>query len=194
VIAGATPRKRARWSTKSPLEGGTSSNPGGRQLRDNQENDARCLSGGLDESHQTRAAVVAIYLIWTTPKTCALRRGFLAHSVRDKPVDDEFIALLKQHNALLPDLTREVSTFFTETRRDSSDPFFLRESDRGDEPVAGTGTPASHANNKSAAYKPALPTAEKIEKAFPGGRCRDGTDSGGLCLPLRRLLRHMECR
>jgi N-acyl-D-aspartate/D-glutamate deacylase len=51
----------------------------------------------------------------------------LAHSVRDKPVDDELIAILKKHNAwqMAATLTREYSTFaFSKPSPMLTDPFF----------------------------------------------------------------------
>src|SRR5207248_2084594 len=51
----------------------------------------------------------------------------LAHSVRDKPVDDELIATMKKHGAwqLAATLTREYSTFaFAKPSPPLNDPFF----------------------------------------------------------------------
>src|SRR5260370_40191445 len=60
-----------------------------------------------------------------------LRSGadLLAHSVRDKDVDDEFIQLIKQRDIpYCPTLTRELSTFvYADTPSFFKDPFFLRE-------------------------------------------------------------------
>jgi len=55
----------------------------------------------------------------------------ITHSVRDREVDDEFLALLKQSgSAYCPTLMREVSTFVYESVPDFfADPFFLREVD-----------------------------------------------------------------
>jgi imidazolonepropionase-like amidohydrolase len=57
--------------------------------------------------------------------------GEITHSVRDRDVDDEFIALLKKSgSAYCPTLMREVSTFVYESTPDFfADPFFLREVD-----------------------------------------------------------------
>src|SRR5690606_11886051 len=54
---------------------------------------------------------------------------FIGHSVRDAPVDDELISLLRERRICLsPTLTREVSTFVYKSRPDFFDgPFFLRE-------------------------------------------------------------------
>jgi imidazolonepropionase-like amidohydrolase len=54
--------------------------------------------------------------------------GLLAHSVRDRPVDDAFIAeLLESGVCYVPTLTRELSTFVYQTRPEFfDDPFFQR--------------------------------------------------------------------
>jgi len=55
----------------------------------------------------------------------------LAHSIRDLPVDDELIALLKDRKVCVcPTLTRDLSVFVYGGEPDFfSDPFFLREAD-----------------------------------------------------------------
>jgi imidazolonepropionase-like amidohydrolase len=52
----------------------------------------------------------------------------LAHSVRDKPVDDELIASMKKHGAYqIATLTREASLFaFAKPNPMTDDPFFIR--------------------------------------------------------------------
>jgi imidazolonepropionase-like amidohydrolase len=53
----------------------------------------------------------------------------LAHSVRDKPVDDELIALMKKHGTwqMAATLTREASMFiYASTPPFADDPFFTR--------------------------------------------------------------------
>jgi imidazolonepropionase-like amidohydrolase len=57
--------------------------------------------------------------------------GFIAHSVRDKEVDQGAIAMFKKRDVCLcPTLTREVSTFVYESTPDFfQDPFFLRHAD-----------------------------------------------------------------
>ncbi|HEX2343598.1 MAG TPA: rhodanese-like domain-containing protein [Vicinamibacterales bacterium] len=80
--------------------------------------------------HGLRAAAHIFYL----EDAKALARAgvdMLAHSVRDKPVDDELIKLLKARDACVcPTLMREVSTFvYGSTPQFFSDPFFLRSAD-----------------------------------------------------------------
>jgi imidazolonepropionase-like amidohydrolase len=63
-----------------------------------------------------------------------LRAGadYIAHSVRDRDVNDEFIRLMKKRNVFYcPTLTRELSMFvYVETPLFFRDPFFLKEADR----------------------------------------------------------------
>ena len=76
---------------------------------------------------------LAAHLYYLEDAKSLLEEGvdFIAHSVRDKDVDDELIALLKEKNVCLcPTLTREVSTFVYEDVPDFfEDPFFLKDAD-----------------------------------------------------------------
>ena len=108
----------------------------------------------------------------------------ITHSVRDRDVDDEFIALLKQSgSAYCPTLMREVSTFVYESTPDFfSDPFFLREVDP--QVIAQLKEPkrqqAMHESVAAQKYKAGLQVADRNLK-----RVRDagipivmGTDTG----------------
>ncbi len=69
---------------------------------------------------------------WTTPRACCdAGVDYIAHSVRDREVDDEFIRLMKnRHVFYSPTLTRELAVFtYSETPAFFSDPFFLKEAD-----------------------------------------------------------------
>lgn len=57
--------------------------------------------------------------------------GLIAHSVRDRPVDDEFLDLMKEKGVCyVPTLVREISTFvYGEEPEFFEDPFFLKEAD-----------------------------------------------------------------
>ena len=57
--------------------------------------------------------------------------GLIAHSVRDRPVDDEFLDLMKENGVCyVPTLVREISTFvYGEEPEFFEDPFFLKEAD-----------------------------------------------------------------
>ena len=88
----------------------------------------------IDEAHH-RGLRVASHMFYLEDAKSLLRAGsdFIAHSVRDKDVDDEFVSLLKQRDVCYcPTFTREISTFIYEsTPAFFKDPFFLREADRG---------------------------------------------------------------
>jgi imidazolonepropionase-like amidohydrolase len=129
-----------------------------------------------------------------------LRSGadLLAHSVRDKPIDSELIALLKEHNVpYCPTLTRELSTFvFEDTPGFFRDPFFLREANP--QVMALLQEPARQEamrKSKSAqAYKAALPTAEKNLKKLSdaGVPIVMGTDSGAMASRFEGYFEHLE--
>lgn len=57
--------------------------------------------------------------------------GLIAHSVRDLPVDDEFLDLMKETGVCyVPTLVREISTFvYGEEPEFFEDPFFLKDAD-----------------------------------------------------------------
>jgi imidazolonepropionase-like amidohydrolase len=129
-----------------------------------------------------------------------LRAGVdvIAHSVRDRDIDDEFIALMKARNVpYCPTLTREVSTFVYEsTPAFFADPFFLREADR--DVVARLQQPARQEamrSSKSAqAYKAALAVARRNLKraADAGVLIAMGTDSGPFPERFQGYFEHLE--
>ncbi|MCZ6915255.1 MAG: amidohydrolase family protein [Gemmatimonadetes bacterium] len=86
----------------------------------------------IDRAHE-QGVRVASHLYYLEDAKALLRAGtdFVAHSVRDLPVDAEFIALMNERDICYsPTLTREVSTFVYEDVPDFfEDPFFLREVD-----------------------------------------------------------------
>ncbi|WP_153797436.1 amidohydrolase family protein [Foetidibacter luteolus] len=87
----------------------------------------------------------------------------LAHSVRDKPVDDAFIALLKVKKAsYCPTLTRELSTFvYGDTAAFFADPFFQKEYAAAIiQPLLNPARQQQIRNSKAAiTYKQQLPVA-----------------------------------
>ena len=137
------------------------------------------------EAHR-RGLRVAAHIFYLEDAKDLLRAGvdMIAHSVRDKDIDDEFIGLMKARNVpYCPTLTREVSTFVYESSPAFfSDPFFLREADRAvmaqlKEPARQT----AMSNSRSAqAYKAALPIARRnLERAAAAGLLiAMGTDAG----------------
>lgn len=86
----------------------------------------------IQEAHR-RGIPVAVHIVELEDAKGAVAAGadFVGHSVRDLPVDDELIALLRERRiCLTPTLTRELSTFVYGSRPDFfDDPFFLEEAD-----------------------------------------------------------------
>jgi len=139
----------------------------------------------IDEAHR-HGLRVAAHIFYLDDAKDLLRAGVdvIAHSVRDREIDDEFISLMKSRNVpYCPTLTREISTFVYESTPDFfTDPFFLREADRT--LVAQLQEPARQAamrSSKSAqAYKAALPIASRnLKRAADAGLLiAMGTDAG----------------
>lgn len=128
---------------------------------------------------------VHLYYLQDAKDTLAAGADFIAHSVRDTLVDDEFISQMKNRDACYtPTLTRELSTFVYESEPPFfSDPFFLNEVDPQD--IATLRDPARqqrmHDSQSAQRYKnEALPNAMKNLKRLSdaGVRVAMGTDSG----------------
>ena len=89
-------------------------------------------SAVIDQSHQ-QGLRVASHLFYLDDAKALLEDGsdFIAHSIRDQPVDEEVIGMFKEKNVCLcPTLTREVSTFvYEDVPEFFSDPFFLKDAD-----------------------------------------------------------------
>ncbi len=87
----------------------------------------------IEEAHKNGLRV-ATHIVFLDDALGVLRAGadYIAHSVRDRDVDDEFIRLMKKRNVFYcPTLTRELSMFvYVETPPFFHDPFFLKEADR----------------------------------------------------------------
>jgi imidazolonepropionase-like amidohydrolase len=86
----------------------------------------------ITEAHRAGLPVaVHVITLEDAKRTVAAGADFVAHSVRDQPVDDELIALMRERRICLsPTLTRELSTFIYGTRPAFfDDPFFLRDAD-----------------------------------------------------------------
>ncbi|MCC3860188.1 amidohydrolase family protein [Pseudemcibacter aquimaris] len=86
----------------------------------------------LDQAHNRRLPL-AVHLFYLDDAKYILRAGadLIAHSIRDKHVDDEFVGLIKSKDiCYVPTLTREVSAFaYAEKPEFFNDPFFLKEVD-----------------------------------------------------------------
>lgn len=153
----------------------------------------------IDEAHR-RNLRVAAHLFYLEDAKDLLRAGVdvVAHSVRDRDIDDEFIALMKARNVpYAPTLTRELSTFVYErTPAFFTDPFFLREADPA--VVARLREPerqAEMASSKSAqAYKVALEVATRnLKRASDEGVViAMSTDSGSFPERFAGYFEHVE--
>ncbi len=139
----------------------------------------------IDEAHRLGLRVAA-HIFYLDDAKGLVKSGvdFIAHSIRDKEVDDELIQLLKRRNVCVcPTLTREVSAYVYETTPAFfADPFFLREADP--EVLKQLSAPArqqaTHENPATERYKLALAVAMRNLKrlADAGVTIAFGTDSG----------------
>jgi len=153
----------------------------------------------IDEAHR-RGLKVAAHIFYLDDAKDLLRAGadFIAHSVRDKPIDDEFIFLMKARGAAYcPTLTREISVTVYESRpKFFDDPFFLREADR--DVMAQLLQPARQKAMKSSAtarrYKAGLRIAmANLKKAADNGvLIAMGTDSGAAPERFEGYFEHLE--
>jgi imidazolonepropionase-like amidohydrolase len=153
----------------------------------------------IDEAHQ-RGLRVAAHIFYLEDAKDLLRAGadFIAHSVRDKEIDDEFISLMKKRGIpYCPTLTREISAFVYEsTPPFFSDSFFLREADR--EVVAQLQEPQrQEAMRKSVTaqrYKAALTVAlRNLKRAVDAGLLVVmGTDAGAFANRFQGYFEHLE--
>ena len=84
----------------------------------------------IENAHQSGLKVAAhIFYLDDAKKLVSAGLDGLAHSVRDKPVDDELIALMKKRGAWqeAATLTRELSTFvYAKPKSFVDDPFFAK--------------------------------------------------------------------
>lgn len=138
-----------------------------------------------------------MYYLEDARKLLEAGSDLLAHSVRDVPVDEDFIALIRSKGVgYCPTLTREVSTFvYEETPEFFSDPFFARVyKEDVVKPLKDPSRQAQVRNNKSAqTYKRQLPVAMANLRTLSdaGVPIVFGTDSG---VPTRFMgyFEHME--
>jgi imidazolonepropionase-like amidohydrolase len=153
----------------------------------------------IDEAH-ARGLRVAAHIFYLDDAKDLLRAGVdvIAHSVRDRDVDEEFLALMKTRQAAyVPTLTRELSTFVYEsTPAFFTDPFFLKEADAA--VVAQLKEPARQAgfrDSRSAQrYKAALAIAKRNLKriADAGVLVAMGTDAGPFPERFQGFFEHVE--
>jgi imidazolonepropionase-like amidohydrolase len=142
----------------------------------------------IDEAHARKLKVaVHIYSLADAKATLAGGADFIAHSVRDVPVDDAFIAAMKGRDVCYsPTFTREISTFiYDATPAWVDDPFFVK----GVTPdiVAQLKDPKRHEQIRNSPgwkagqqYKASLEVAKRNLKTLVdrGVRIAFGTDTG----------------
>ena len=152
----------------------------------------------INRSHELGYKIAThMYYLEDARKLLEAGSDLIAHSVRDLPVDANFIQLIKEKKiGYCPTLTREVSTFvFGDTAEFFSDPFFTREYDQATiQPLKDPARQLQVRNNKSAmTYQKQLPLAMTNLKtlADQGVPIVFGTDSG---VPTRFMgyFEHME--
>jgi imidazolonepropionase-like amidohydrolase len=139
----------------------------------------------IDEAHK-KGARVAVHLFYLDDAKAVLDAGadFIAHSVRDKDVDEPFIAMLKRRDiCYCPTLMREVSTFtYDSTPAWFSDPLFLKHADM--KAVNALKEPARQQQMKTSRaaqqYKAGLEVANRNLKKLSdaGVKIAMGTDTG----------------
>ncbi|UBM59028.1 amidohydrolase family protein [Marinilongibacter aquaticus] len=90
---------------------------------------AEIYAAVIDEAHKQNKMLAAhMYDLDIAKDLLDKGADFLAHSVRDKEVDEDFIVLIKEKNvAYCPTLTRDLSTFvYGERPAFFDDPYFLK--------------------------------------------------------------------
>jgi len=141
----------------------------------------------IDGAHKHGIKVIAhVFYLSDAKQLSAAGLDAFGHSVRDKAVDAELIALMKQHGTwIIPTLYREWATFmFEEPNQFLNDPFFARGLDAHQQEVLKS--PAYHKALTGDKYFPryagVLKTAKENLKrlADAGVRIGYGTDSGVL--------------
>lgn len=153
----------------------------------------------IDEAH-SRGLRVAAHIFYLDDAKDLLRAGadVIAHSVRDRDVDEEFLALMKSRQAAyVPTLTREISTFVYEsTPAFFGDPFFLKEADPAvvaqlKEPARQAGFRDSRSGQR---YKAALEIAKRNLKRIgdAGLLVAMGTDAGPFPERFQGYFEHLE--
>jgi len=140
----------------------------------------------LIEGGHARDLPVAVHIVELEDAKAVVRAGadLVAHSVRDRPVDEELIGLLREREVCVsPTLTRELSTFVYAHQPDFfDDPFFLAEVDSGT--IRGLLDPDRQRevgeSEAAAWYREHLPLAqENLRRLHDAGvGIAFGTDSG----------------
>lgn len=132
---------------------------------------------------------VAVHIFYLADAKATLVAGadMIAHSVRDVPVDDQFINEMKSRDACYsPTLTREISTFiYDSTPPWVDDPFFVKGVDKDipaqlKDPKRHEQVKNSNAWKAGQQYKTGLEVAKRNLKTLSdkGVRIAFGTDTG----------------
>ena len=142
----------------------------------------------ISQAHQ-RGLRIAVHVFYLDDAKAIVAAGgdFVAHSVRDRPVDAAFVSALKSRAVCYsPTLMREVSTFaYDATPPWANDPFFLKGAEPGIAKILSDA--ARQARFRASAgwktgqkYKAGLEVAKRNLKtlADQGVRIAFGTDSG----------------
>ena len=141
------------------------------------------------ETARARKLPVAVHIYWLADAKATLLAGadMIAHSVRDVPVDDQFINALKSRDVCYsPTFTRELSTFiYDATPPWVDDPFFLKGAEKGvpeqlKDPKRYEQVRNSGAWKAGQQYKASLEVAKRNLKTLVdrGVRIAFGTDTG----------------
>jgi imidazolonepropionase-like amidohydrolase len=145
----------------------------------------RVYQAVIKRSHELGYKIAShMYYLDDAQKLLDAGTDMMAHSVRDKPVDEKFIMQMKEKQIpYCATLTRELSTFvYGDTAEFFSDPFFLREYDNATVlPLLDPARQSQMAASTSAkTYKQQLPVAmENLKVLFDRGvPVVFGTDSG----------------
>jgi imidazolonepropionase-like amidohydrolase len=142
----------------------------------------------IAEAH-ARKLPIAVHVFYLADAKATLHAGadLIAHSVRDVPVDDDFINTLKTRDVCYsPTLTREVSTFIYESTPPwVDDPFFVKAAESGvreqlKDAKRQQSFRSSDAWKLGQQYKAGLDVARKNLKTLSdrGVRIAFGTDTG----------------
>ena len=138
----------------------------------------------IEQAHR-HGLRVAAHIFYSEDAKGVLRAGadFIAHSIRDREVDDELVDLLRQRDVCVcPTLTREVSTFVYESEPAFfADPFFLRDAEA--DVLLELRDPKRQETYRTGLgqqYKKALEVAKRNLKTLVdrGVRIAFGTDTG----------------
>lgn len=139
----------------------------------------------INRAHSRNLRVAShLYYLEDAKELLTAGTDFIAHSIRDQPIDEDLISLMLEHDVCYcPTLMREVSTFVYETRPDwFDDPFFLKEVDPAVLQTLESVDYQEEVRSRSSTqvYKEALAMAQRNLKALAdrGVRIAMGTDSG----------------